>query len=184
MNFGFDLLAQSKSSVERIQSRYDRLREIAGEGAPSAEVKALLEKRTAEFDAALSDNLTMPNALAALFELVSDLNLLQLAPGDAQAAKSTLESFDGVLGVLDRSSRSGILTKEEVAARAAGSLPNFDDVLACTTTDQSLVESMIVLRHVARTARDFKKADVLRDELKRRGVLVDDLPQGVRWKLA
>ncbi len=190
MNFGFDVLAQSKASVERIQSRFDRLRESAGAGDASAAVRELVANAERELDDALDDNLNTPNALAAIFKLVGELNVAEvspgLSPGDAAFALKALEGVDAVFDVLDRRARSGMLPKADVAARAAAA-----DVAELTafvaskgdTTDGEVVEALVLLRHAARTAKDFARADGIRDELKRRGVLIDDTPQGVRWRL-
>jgi cysteinyl-tRNA synthetase len=187
MNFGFDVLVQSKSSVERIQSRYDRLREIAGSGDASPRVRELVAAAEAEFDQALDDNLNAPNALAALFKLIGELNVLDLTPGDASFALVCLEGIDAVFDVLDRRVRSGVLAKADIVARAAAA-----DVVALgklvaergdTDTDAEVVEALLLMRHAARAAKDFARADSIRDDLKRRGVLVDDTPQGVRWRL-
>jgi len=185
LNFGFDLLAQAKSSVERIQSRWERLRETAspaGDAAPG--LVAMVDAKVAAFDDALNDDLNMPNALAALFELIGELNVRELGPADAAYALAAMEGVDAVLDVLDRRARSGMLAKADVAARAAaGGLAPLEELAAREDTDGALVESLVVLRHASRVAKDFAKADSIRDELKRRGVQIDDTPQGVRWKL-
>ncbi len=188
MNFGFDLLAQAKASVERIQSRYDRLREASAEWAPGdspgSPVSDLVAATLRDFDEALDDNLNVPNALAALFRLVGELNQMDLSPADAAEARRALESFDDVLDVLDREVKSGVLTKERIAEMLArGGLPSFQDLVAREHPDASFVEGLVCLRQAARKAKDFTRADEIRDELKRRGVLVDDTPQGTRWRL-
>jgi cysteinyl-tRNA synthetase len=184
MNFSFDLLAQSKASVERIQSRYDRLREVAAPGEASQALRDLCTTSLKKFGDALDDNLNMPNALAAVFELVGGLNQRELTPADAAEAQRALKSFDAVLGIIDARVRSGVLTKAQIEERIAkGDLPGYDGLLARDVTDGDLVEAFLVARQAARKAKDFARADAIRDELKRRGVLVDDTPQGTRWKL-
>jgi cysteinyl-tRNA synthetase len=186
MNFTFDALVQAKASVERIQTSYERAVEAAGAGdAASAapEVSALLAKHAQAFDEALEDNLNMSNALAAVFGLVAELNQRTLTPGDAAAARLTLEGIDGVLAVLDRGVRSGIVTKSQLEDVAAlGEIPALE---ASTTLAASQVESLIRHRHAAKKARDFAKADQLRRDLDQRGVSLEDLPAGagVRWRL-
>jgi cysteinyl-tRNA synthetase len=168
MNFTFDLLVQARSSVERLQSRWDRLREIADASAPPSDaITALLAKHTKAFDDALDDDLEISRALAAVFELASALNQATLSPGDAAAALATLEGFDGVLGVLDRRVRSGLVSKTDLDANAS--------------TDDDVVRA-ILRRHAAKKARDFATADAIRKELASSGVVLEDLPEGVRWK--
>jgi cysteinyl-tRNA synthetase len=172
MNFTFELLASARVSLERLQGAYDRLREVEGEaGAASAAIAPLLAAARAAFDAALDDDLNMPVALAAAFGLVRDVNALpSLTPIDAREARVLLEAFDSVLDVLDRSSRSGLIDRSRLAALASGAAP------------ADFIEDLLGLRQAARADRDFARADALRDELRRRGVLIEDTPAGIRWK--
>jgi cysteinyl-tRNA synthetase len=68
------LLVQANASVDRLQSLFDRLREAGGAGDASSELRAIGAQLLAAFDAALDDNLNIPNALAAVFELVTSVN--------------------------------------------------------------------------------------------------------------
>ncbi|MFO0757095.1 MAG: cysteine--tRNA ligase [Byssovorax sp.] len=183
MNFTFDLLGQCKASVERIQSRYERAREVAGAGDASAEVKALSETSLRAFDEALDDNLNTPNALSAVFALVSGLNQRELSPGDAALALKALESLDEILDVLDTSPRSGLLSFEQIAARIeAGSLPTREALGALGALDAATIEALVAARQAARKARDFALGDAIRDHLKKSSVLIEDTASGVRWK--
>jgi cysteinyl-tRNA synthetase len=183
MSFSFDLLVQAKASVERIQSRYDRLREIADAAQPvSAEIRALVDEGVSGFDKALDDNLNVPNALASLFDLVAALNQRDatLAPGDSAAALEALVHCDDVLAILDRRVRSDLFTKAEIAAALAAGVPAEESLVA--PVDPAAILRAVARRQAARTAKDFAGADAARDQLKRAGVTIEDLPAGVRWK--
>jgi cysteinyl-tRNA synthetase len=219
MNFSVDLLRQSKASIERLQTRYDKLRETVGDdtnpdadGTASDEVLALVNRAEEGFDAALNDNLNMPNALAAVFGAVSELNAMELGPAEAREALRLMESFDEVLDVLDRTERTGLITREQVAAWLdastlapkaahlkhwaeapdreqlwemieAGQLPSADSLAPVEEMDAAMIELFVAIRQAARKAKDFATSDAIRDDLKRRGVQVEDTPQGVRWVL-
>jgi cysteinyl-tRNA synthetase len=215
MNFTFEALAQARASVERLQTRYDRLRESVGEGTDSSETASdrlidLVNRTEGEFDEALNDNLNMPNALAAVFRFVGELNQMELGPAEAREALRLMEAFDEVLDVLDRSERSGLVTREQLAAWLdaealkakaahlkhwredperlalwekieAGVLPDVDDLAPVGELDTALIELCIAIRQAARKAKDFELADAVRHDLKHRGVQIEDTPQGVRW---
>jgi cysteinyl-tRNA synthetase len=219
MNFTFDLLAQAQASIERMQTRYDRLRERMGDDTePDADARAgdrlldLVNAVEAGFDNALNDNLNMPNALAAVFRFVGELNQMELGPAEAREAMRLMESVNEVLDVLDTTERSGLITRDEVQAwldpdslRAkaahlkhwseapdreplwekmeAGMLPSFEELAPAETMDGDMIELFVAIRQAARKAKDFTLADHVRDDLARRGVGVEDTPEGFRWIL-
>jgi cysteinyl-tRNA synthetase len=190
MNFSVDLLVQSKASLERLQSRYDRLLEVAppeseASGEASERAQAIIDKGMAGFHGALADNLNMPNALAALFDAVCDLNQIELSPADATAALALFESVDSVLDVLDRRPRSGLITAEKLAARVAlGGLPLREELGTMTELGPDAIEALAAARKTARAAKDYAFGDAIRDHLKQQGVVIEDTAQGIRWKRA
>jgi cysteinyl-tRNA synthetase len=217
MNFNMELLEQARASVERLQTRYDRLREIIGDGTdPDADETAsdrvleLVNASEQAFDAALNDNLNMPNALAAVFKFVGELNRTELGPAEAREALRLMDSINRVLDVLDTTPRSGLITREQVAAWLepetltakaahlkswagtpdreqlwerieAGQLPSADELAPVETLDPTMIELFVAVRQAARKAKDFSAADAIRDDLKHRGLLLEDTPQGFRW---
>jgi cysteinyl-tRNA synthetase len=176
LNFTFDLLAQASATVTRLQSLYDRLREDAGDG-PVA-IAGLLAEHVARFDAALDDDLDMPNALAAVIALVKALNVQQLGPGDAREALVAIEGIDRVLDVLDRSPRSGKVAQARIAELVDGDV----DALLAGELDPVAIERLVGLRHAAKARKDFATADRIRAGLRERGIALEDADDGVRWK--
>jgi cysteinyl-tRNA synthetase len=216
MNFTFDLLAQARASIERMQTRYDRLRELAtadDAGKASDRVLDLINSTDAAFDDALNDNLNTPNALAAVFRFIGELNQMELGPAEAREAMRLMEQFNEVLDVLNTSQRSGVITRDAVQAWVepemlkakaahlkhwaeapdreqiwekveAGMLPTFEELAPVEGMDGEMIELFVAIRQAARKAKDFAVADAIRDDLKRRGVQLEDTPKGFRWVLS
>jgi cysteinyl-tRNA synthetase len=175
MSFGFDVLAQAKASVERIQSAWRRLREARSiDAPPSVDV----DRHLAAFDAALDDNLNTPNALSAVFALIADLNKQEtLHAADTVRGLNALDAMDAIFGIIDRSAESGVLTRSSLEERT----PNHR-VLQLERIDAEAVADVLALREQARAARNFKRADELRAHLARAGVTIEDTPTGIRWR--
>jgi cysteinyl-tRNA synthetase len=167
LSFSYDGLDDARAAVRRILDFSDRLDSAAtDQQAPDSDLPAATDGALVAFERGLDDDLNTPAALAALFTFVRHANAAldsagAVTPHDLQRARDALRSMDNVLGIL------------ELAAR--------DDA-----PDQELaawVEQMLADRQQARKDRDFARADAIRDELVEAGIVVEDTPQGPRWKL-
>jgi cysteinyl-tRNA synthetase len=182
MNFSFDLLTQARTAVTRLQSLYDRAFELAQEtGKPDAATTDTIAAGLAAFDDALAADLDLERAMAAALELVSKLNQVNLTPPNARAVQAALESIDQILDVLVRRPM-GLVAKERLAQLAAGALPPTEELLAIAAPDDGQIELLIGARQAAKVRRDFAAADAIRAHLRGRGIVLEDLPAGVRWK--
>jgi cysteinyl-tRNA synthetase len=154
-NFTLDGLQGAKTALARIDECVGKLREIAA-GASAAPESRLVEP----FSAALADDLNISAAWASVFEWVRETNKRiaenSLSQNDAAAALAAWEKADSVLGV-------GVKTDVEVPAE---------------------ITALAEARVAAKKARDFKRADDIRNELKGRGWLVEDTPKGPKLKRA
>ncbi|MBZ5640481.1 MAG: cysteine--tRNA ligase [Acidobacteriia bacterium] len=158
LNFTFESLARSASDLTRLTDFIARIdREPAPPGR-DAGFEDRLSRSEAEFDDALAADLNVSGVLAALFRTVreghSALDRGELPEVTRQALRGTLRKWDAVLGLLGR--------PEEIL--------------------DAEIEDLIGRRTAARKSRNFSEADRLRQELADRGVLLEDTPQGVRWK--
>ncbi|MBW2973374.1 cysteine--tRNA ligase [Candidatus Woesearchaeota archaeon] len=157
LNFTFKGLEAARSSLQRIWDFMQKLDELSGKGNAELVDKAI-EKAKKEFDDALNDDLEISRALAAVFEFIKEINVAMpdLSKDDAKKIKDFMTDLDKVLGFI-------VVKKEKIS----------EDI-------QKLVDE----RETARKAKDFKKADEIRDKLKEMGIVLEDTPQGVRWKKA
>jgi cysteinyl-tRNA synthetase len=152
-NFTLEGLVGAKSALMRIDECLGKLRELAGSLTAAPDAKFL-----GQFSAALADDLNISAAWAAVFDWRNELNRLlanhSLAANDAAAALAAWEKVDSVLGI-------GVKTETEVPA----------EILV-------LAEA----RTAAKKAKDFKKSDAIRDELKAKGWVIEDTPKGIKLK--
>ena len=160
INYSVDIIEQSKNALERLYTCRDNI-DFALKNAPEGgEKPEFCETRKQEFIAAMDDDLNTADALAAVFNLVREINTA-IANG---AGKNTLEecarTFDELNGVL------GLVYNRKS--------DNID----------SEIEELINKRTEARKNKDFKTADEIRDKLKSMGIVLEDTPQGVKWTRA
>lgn len=161
INYSTDIIEQCKASLARLYNCRDGLDfalEKAGDGAVSDELLAMFDKRRRQFIDAMSDDLNTADAIAALFELVRDINSNVIAAnankGSVEEAIKVFDELADVLGlVYDRKKES------------------IDDE----------IEALIEQRTQARKDRNWAEADRIRDELKAKGIVLEDTAQGVKW---
>lgn len=160
LNFTDEALRSAAEATRRLADFRARLVDEAGDAGVVGELE---EGRALEagFQAALDDDLNLPQGLAAVFGFVREANraLDGGAWSPAQAA-AALAAFDRVAAVLDV-------------------LPGAASVDAKTA---AWLEAKIAERQAARGAKDFRQADAIRDEVAARGFELLDGPEGTRWK--
>ncbi|MEK5478105.1 cysteine--tRNA ligase [Paenibacillus sp. FSL R5-0407] len=166
LNFTDESMMQAERGVERISNalgnlRY-RLQESAGSGEGTAVTKEwelkLQDIRTA-FHTKMQDDFNTPDAITAVFEWVSEVNgLLQgseVSHADLEAALTLFEEMNGVLRIAAEEEQE--LLDEEI-------------------------EALIEERTEARKSKNWARADEIRDLLQEQGILLEDTPQGMRWR--
>jgi cysteinyl-tRNA synthetase len=164
LNFSFDLMDSAKASYERIVNAetklIDLLKDADDDGLTSNEEAKLEEsdKFRIEFEEAMDDDFNTADAITAVFDLVKFINTNANEDSSAQfltAFQEELKKLTNVLGlIIDRNAAS---------------------------LDED-VEELIKEREAARAAKDFKKADEIRDRLLGMGIRLKDTRDGVRWE--
>jgi cysteinyl-tRNA synthetase len=157
LNFTFDGLEASKNALQRLYDFVDNLRMVKEEKS-NPQVDGILSKTKQGFEQALDDDLNVSEALGVLFNLVKDVNRLadekNISKTDAEKVLDLMDSFDSVLGILKREE---LILDEEI-------------------------KSLIEKRTKAREDKDFKLADQIRKDLEAKGIILEDTPQGTKWK--
>ena len=161
LNFSADLVEASKNGLERILTAVEKLKELkpANEGNDPA-IEAELENFVKRYEAAMDDDLNTADAISVIFGLIkyTNINVTNDTPkATVDKALSTVEKLCDVLGI--------ITEKEE-------------ELL------DSDIEALINERQAARKAKDFAKADEIRNKLADMGITLLDTREGVKWKRA
>jgi cysteinyl-tRNA synthetase len=131
----------------------------------------------ARFKAAMDDDFNTPEAMAVLFELASELNKTH-----DPATAGLLKVLGGVLGLLQYDPNA-FLQGRLISVSVSHGLNLTDAVDPSITYGVPRIESLIRERLAARKARDFKRADAIRDELKAAGIILEDRPDGTTdWR--
>ncbi len=173
LTFTLDGLQQAASSVERLRNFVLRVKTETFPPGESENTAARVRKAEEDFDQGLSDDLNTAVALAAVFDLVRDLNTLmdhgQFTRGQVPAVLAAMEKFDDIFDVLTDNDAEKL---HALGFEAHG--PEVGD---------AEVQALVAERQAARQRRDFAAADGIRQQLAERGILLEDTRDGsVRWK--
>ncbi len=161
LNFTREGLEASARAITRLVDFADRLASSAAEGPGGDDLREAVERARIRFREAMLDDLNVQEAMASLFIFMREANPLVQHSGSAARADAIafLESTDEVLGLLALGRESRVVDPEL----------------------EAWVEARVRERDEARAARDWERADALRDELEARGVRLEDGPSGTRW---
>ena len=166
LNFSADLMEAAKNSLERILEAAGKLSDRKDNGAAeniTEEELALLKEAegfVTKFEAAMDDDFNTADALAAIFELVKFANTNVDENSSREFAGGLYEELFKLSDVLGLK----IEKKEEILDKE--------------------IEDLIQERQAARKAKDFQRADEIRDELLKKGIILKDTREGVKWQRA
>ena len=166
LNFSADLMEASKNGLERIVNAAEnlkfRIKNATAESMTDAEKEAYdkTDEFVKEFEDAMDDDFNTADAVAAVFDLVKYINT-------STSESSSKEYMEKLLGRLVKlCDVLGLIVDKE------------EEILA------EDIEKMIEERQAARKAKDFARADAIRDELLAKGIILEDTREGVKWKKA
>lgn len=167
LNFSADLVEASKNGLERIRTAASRLEEAFGADTDGSMTETETEKMkevsgfVKKFEDAMEDDLNTADAISAIFELVKYANT-SVVTGESTGAYArqvydTLSRLCDILGIQVKEEQ-GLLDEE--------------------------IENLIQERQAARKAKNFARADEIRNLLTEKGIILEDTREGVRWKRA
>jgi cysteinyl-tRNA synthetase len=160
--FSFEGLEAARNALQRLYDFLERLEGVMDREENDGEIEGIAEKAGREFENAMDDDLDISKALAIVFNLVKEVNILidlgKLSRRGAERVKDLMMDFDKILGVF------GDLWKRK-KKRVSNE-----------------VEKLIRQREEARAAKDWKAADAIRGRLRKMGIILEDTPGGVKWK--
>lgn len=166
LNFSAELMEAAQNGYDRIVTCVSNLNYLLENASPKAmteEEKKLMEEAggfTAKFDEAMDDDFNTADAIAAVFELVKFVN----TNADAQNSQEFLLGLKEEILLL--SDICGLIVEKK------------KEML------EEDIEALIKERQEARKAKDFKRADEIRNELLNKGIVLEDTREGVKWKRA
>ena len=163
INYNTEIIQQGINALDRLyncKNAMDFALQSAADGELDAAFAAQVEARRSQFIEAMDDDLNTADGIAALFELVKDINVLLTSnPNKATIAcgKALFDELTDVLGFCYERGQAG---NDDEAAE---------------------IEALIEARTTARKEKNWAEADRIRDELKARNIILEDTPQGVKW---
>ena len=161
LSYGEDNLESANAGLERL---YLALRDIDLSNLPPINVS---DESVVKFKQAMDDDFNTPEAVAVLFEIAKALNRSKKAGGsDSQQLAATLIELGAVLGILQQDPQEFLTSSLDGAEQQ----------------DDQLIEQMIVDRNNARAAKDWAKADEIRDKFNEMGIVLEDKDGKTTWR--
>jgi cysteinyl-tRNA synthetase len=157
LNFTFEGLRQAGQALKRIYDFIFTLKGLEPSDGETVEISGLIEKSERKFQENMDADFNISGALGVFFDFIHQVNLKQkeLKKQDIKNILDFMERIDSVLGVM----------KKEEEKMLDGE-----------------IEAKIEERRQARKEKNFQLADSIRDELKAKGIILIDTPEGTRWK--
>ena len=157
LNFTEDAIKASDNAVQRLNDFMMKLKEIQN-NIDNKNIEKIIKKAKNEFEEAMDDDLNISIALSFIFDFVKEMNTLmmenKIGQKNADEIIKLMMEFDKILGILEA-------REEKISPE---------------------IKKLIDEREKARKEKDFAKADKIRENLKSKGIILEDTKEGVRWK--
>lgn len=164
INFSEELLLQSEKSLERIKTTYTNLVhrfKNADEGQLNRDIEGMIDNFKTRFEEEMDDDFNTANAITVIFDYIKQINIyLQNEKVNKQTLSAMMDRLEMWLEILGLEK---VLQVEE-------------------NKDNQWIEEMVEERNQAKKNKDWHRADQIRDQLKEKGIILEDTPQGVRWR--
>lgn len=158
INLTEESIQSAKNTVNKLIGFVDKIKELKPSGNYSKNIKDKIDETRKKFEQSMDDDFNMPLALASIFDLVNETNRAidekNVSRENLDEVYDAMMDFDKVLGVLEH--KKGELPKE--------------------------ISDLIMKREGYRKRGDFASADKIRGELAEKGIIVEDSPEGPRWR--
>ncbi len=159
LNFTLEGLRGAESTVERLNVFKKRLTELKVESGSSPAIAELIERSQRRFELALDDDLNAAEALAAIHDFARETNIAMdqgaVREGDQKSLLALVDRFDSVFNIFGE-------IKQELL--------------------DSEIQALIDERQAARAAKNFARADEIRNQLVAMGIILEDTKEGLRWR--
>ena len=170
LNFSADLMTSAKASLDRMKSCLQNLDYNIGHAAKEDmqdgedALRAQAEEYRTQFEKAMDDDFNTADGISAVFDLVRFINTKLTSENSKALLQAVRDEFttltESVLGL------------------------KLEDAGEVDEAEDARINALVEERQAARKARDFAKADAIRDELKAQGIVVEDTKEGVKWHRA
>ncbi|MBI4173790.1 MAG: cysteine--tRNA ligase [Candidatus Aenigmarchaeota archaeon] len=165
LNFSMPALAAAADTIDKMREFVRNLKSAADGSSGQAEAQRLVAQARSAFIAAMDDDLNIAIALAAIHRFVGQANTLlfdkKLPANDAKACLEFVAEIDAVLGLRLLESASGWQSLEQAEA---------------------WLRELIDKREQARASKNWPEADRIREEIKAKGIILEDAGTGIRWR--
>ncbi|MBQ9940253.1 MAG: cysteine--tRNA ligase [Clostridia bacterium] len=165
VTFSIEVLETAKNSLERLyncQANIKYMMTVAKEGSADSSEKEFVKKLEAlenKFCEEMDNDFNTANGIAVLFDAVKEINIFLSSPKSLETTSYINDFYNriaGLMGFLKTEDQSGISAEE--------------------------IEALIEQRTMAKKEKNYALADSIRNELSEKGIILEDTPQGVKWK--